>query len=68
MMQVNIENAFNNVFQATIFRELCDVGGAFGEHCPLSQVVLPCSFFFFTNMGDMWKGSPLLNHFRHEAR
>jgi len=45
MMQVNIKNTFNIIFQAIIFRELQDVGGTFGKHYLLYQVVLWCSFF-----------------------
>ncbi len=46
MMQVDVENNFNSVSQTVIFRELCDVKGAFGEHCPLYQKNFWCSFFF----------------------
>jgi hypothetical protein len=64
MMQVGIENAFNNVSLATIFRELCDVGGPL-----MNMSLLPCCFMVLillsiTSMGDMWRGSPLLNHFQ----
>ncbi len=51
MMQLNIENAFNNIFWVVMFRELCDVGG------PLANIILS-----IINMGGMWRGSPLLNH------
>jgi hypothetical protein len=45
MMQVDVENIFNNVFQTVIFRELCDVEGLLMNIVPLYQVVLWCSFF-----------------------
>jgi hypothetical protein len=38
MMKVDVENAFKNLSQVAIFRELCDVG----EHSSLYQVVLWC--------------------------
>jgi hypothetical protein len=39
-MQVNVENAFNNVFGIVIFKELCDVGG------PLASII-PFTMFFY---------------------
>jgi hypothetical protein len=60
MMQVNVKNAFNNVSETTIFRDLCDVWGPltsiipfiklfYGAHSSLyyqhEQHVLWCSFF-----------------------
>ncbi len=39
-MQVNIENAFNNVFRSTIFRELRDAKG------PLASIVLFTMLFY----------------------
>jgi hypothetical protein len=46
-MQVNIENIYNSVLRIVIFKELCDARGAFGEHCPLYQVILWWTLFFF---------------------
>jgi hypothetical protein len=40
MMQVNVENIFNNVFRTTIFRELCDVEG------PLVNIILFTKLFY----------------------
>jgi hypothetical protein len=62
MMQVNVENAFNNVFRAVIFKELWDVKDLWQ-----ALSLLPCCFMvlillFTTNMGSMRRGSPLLNH------
>jgi hypothetical protein len=45
MMEVDIENAFNNFFEL-LFLENYVMLGAFNEHCPLYQVVLWHSFFF----------------------
>ncbi len=61
-MQVNIKNAFNNVFQTIIFKELQDAKG------PLASILLPSCFMvfiliFITSMGNMRKESPLFNHF-----
>ncbi len=43
MMQVNFKNAFNNVFQATIFRELCDGRG------PLTSIIPFTKLFYGTH-------------------
>jgi hypothetical protein len=39
-MQVHVENAFNNIFQVVIFRELQDVGG------PLVIIILFSKLFY----------------------
>ncbi len=40
MLQVNIENAFNNIFWVIIFKELCDVKG------PLVNIILFIKLFY----------------------
>jgi hypothetical protein len=59
-MQVNVENIFTNVSQATTLKKLCDVRG------PLVNVAfLPGCFMLFILLFVMsMEGSPLL----HEAR
>jgi hypothetical protein len=37
-MKVNIENAFNNVFLAIIFRKLCDVEGVLVNIVPFTML------------------------------
>jgi hypothetical protein len=61
MMQVNIKNTYNIIFQTSIFFKLQDVRG------PLASIIPFTKFYgvillFITNMGNMRKGSPLLNH------
>jgi hypothetical protein len=63
MMQVDVENAFNNIFQATIFRELCDVEELLASIISLPSYFMVFVFLFITSMGSMWRWSPLLNHF-----
>ncbi len=41
MIQVNVENTFNNVFQTAIFKELCDVEG------PLLASIIPVTMLFY---------------------
>jgi hypothetical protein len=38
MMQVDIKIFFNNIYQATIFRELCDVRGLFANIVPFIKL------------------------------
>jgi len=38
MMEVDIENAFNNVSRTIIFRELCDVGGLLANIVPFTRL------------------------------
>jgi hypothetical protein len=52
MIQVDVENTFNNVSQTIISRESCDVGGGFNENCPLYQIVLWCSSFIYYQHGQ----------------
>jgi hypothetical protein len=37
-MQVNIENAFNSVFQAVILKKLCDVEGPLANIIPFTKL------------------------------
>jgi hypothetical protein len=45
MMQVDIKNAFNNIFKM-LFKKIMGCWKTFDEHCHFYQVVLLCSFFF----------------------
>ncbi len=38
MMQVNVENIFNNIFQNVIFIELCDVEGFLVNIVPFTKL------------------------------
>jgi len=38
MMEVDIENAFNNVSRTVFFRELCDVGGLLTNIVPFTML------------------------------
>jgi hypothetical protein len=40
MMQIDVKNTFNNVFQVVIFKEMCDVKG------PLVHIILFTKLFF----------------------
>ncbi len=46
MMQVNIKNGFNSIFQATIFRELCDVEGPLVNIVPFTKLFYGVHFSF----------------------
>jgi hypothetical protein len=62
MMKVDVENAFKNLSQVAIFRELCDVGGFWRTFFPLPSCFVVLILKKTTNMGNMWRRSPLLNH------
>jgi hypothetical protein len=64
MMQVNVENAFNNVFQAIILKELCDVEELLASIVPFTGCFMVFIILLIIDMGNMWKRSPLLNHFQ----
>jgi hypothetical protein len=68
MMQVEVENAFNNIYPTTIFKELCDAKGLWQTLSPLPCYFMMFIFFFTTNMGGMWRGSPLLSHFQAQGK
>jgi hypothetical protein len=63
MMQVDVENAFNNIFQTIIFKELCKVEEPLASIVPFTKLFYGAHSFFTTNMGDMCRRSSLLNHF-----
>jgi hypothetical protein len=46
-MYVNIENAFNNVFQTIIFKELCDVGGSLANIIPFTMLFYGAHSFLY---------------------
>jgi hypothetical protein len=62
MMKVNVDNAFNNIFQIVIFKELYDARGLLVSIVPFTKLFYGAHFFETTSMGDMWRGSPLLIH------
>ncbi len=47
MMQVDVENAFNNVFWTIIFRELCDVEGSLASIVPFTKLFYDVHFFLY---------------------
>jgi hypothetical protein len=64
MMQVNVENVFNIIYFYLFFRKLQDAGGFSANIIPSTKLFYDAYFFFISNMGNMKKGSPLLNHFQ----
>jgi hypothetical protein len=45
IMQVDIENTFNNLSRASIFRKLCDVGGLLANIVPFTKLFYGAHFF-----------------------
>jgi len=68
MMQINVENVFNNIFQVIIFRKLQELWDLWWTLSPSSCYFIVFIILFSTNMGNMRKGSLLLNFFWHEVR
>jgi hypothetical protein len=44
MMQVNVKNAFNNIFRIAIFKELQDVGGCLANIVPFTKLFYGAHF------------------------
>jgi hypothetical protein len=51
MMQVDVENAFNNVFKITICRELRDVRGPLANIIPFTMMVYGVCYYLFYQHG-----------------
>jgi hypothetical protein len=62
VMPVDVENDFNNVSQAIILESCMMPGGFWQALSPLPSCFMVFIFLFTTIMGNMWRGSPLLNH------
>jgi hypothetical protein len=62
-MQIDVENAFNNVFRVTILKKLCDAKRPLVNIVPFTTLFYDDHFSFTTSMGNMERVI-----FRHEAR
>jgi hypothetical protein len=51
MMQVNIENIFNNVFEIVILKELCDAEGFLVNIVPFPRLFYHAHFSFYYQHG-----------------
>jgi hypothetical protein len=60
MMQVNVENAFNNIFQNVIFIELCDVGGFLVSIIPFTKLFYGVQFSFYYQHGQHVEGVTII--------
>jgi hypothetical protein len=68
MMQVDIENTFNIFSRIIIFRELCDVEGLLVNIVSFTRLFHGVHSSFTTNMGGLWRGSPLLNYLQAPSK
>jgi hypothetical protein len=68
VMQVDVENTFNNIFQIIILKKLCDVGGPLVSIVPFTKLFYGAHSYLITNLGNMWKRSQLLNHFQARSK
>jgi hypothetical protein len=67
-MQVNIENAFNSVFQVVIFRKLCDVEGPLASIIPFTKLFYGVHSSLYYQHEQHVRGSPLLNHLQARGK
>jgi hypothetical protein len=67
-MQVDIVNVFNNVSVVVIFKELCDAKGPLASMSILLSCLMVHILLFTTNMGSMWRGSPLWSHLQVQGK
>ncbi len=51
VMQIDIENAFNNIFQAVIFKDVWDVGGPLVSIIPFIELFYGAHFFLYYQHG-----------------
>jgi hypothetical protein len=47
MMQLNIENTFNNISRATIFKKLCDAMGPLVNIAPFTKLFYGVDYSFY---------------------
>jgi len=51
-MQVDVENAFNNIFQIVIFKELCDAWGPLASIVPFTKLFYGAHSSFYYQRGQ----------------
>ncbi len=59
-MQVDVENIFNNVFQATIFKESCDVKGLLVSIVPFTNFFHGAHSFLYYQHGRHVEGVTII--------
>jgi hypothetical protein len=67
-LQVDVENVFNNVFRALIFKELQDDGGTLVNIIPLNMLFYGVHSSLSYSVGDMKRGLLLLNHLQTQGK
>jgi len=60
MMQVDVENVFNNIFQSVIFIDLCDVKGSFVSIVPFTKLFYGAHFSFYYQHGQHVEGVTII--------
>jgi hypothetical protein len=68
VMQVDIKNAFNNIFQVAIFIKLQNAKGLLANIILFTQLFFGVHSSLYYQMGNTKRGSPLLNHFHVRGR
>jgi len=61
-MQVDVKNAFNNVFQIVILKKLCDVEKLLANIVPFTKLFYGTHFSIYYQHGQHVEGVTLLNH------
>jgi len=69
MMQIDVNNVFNNIFRAIIFKELQEAEGPLASIVLFTKLFYGAHFFFTTSTSSMsLRGSPLLNHLQAQGK
>jgi hypothetical protein len=63
MMQVNVKNAFNNVFQAIILKKLCDVEELLASIVPFTRLFYGVHSSFYYQHGRHVEGVTIIESF-----
>jgi len=63
MMQVDVENDFNNFFWIIIFKELCDVEGPLANIVPFTKLFYGAHFSFYFQHGQHVEGVTVIESF-----
>jgi hypothetical protein len=63
VIQVNVENVFNNIFQTIIFKELCDVAGPLANIVPFTKLFYGVHSSFYYQHGRHVEGVTIIESF-----
>jgi hypothetical protein len=62
-VQVNVENVFNGIYRAVIFKKLCDAKGPLASIVPSTKLFYGAHSFFYYQHGRHVKGVTIIESF-----